>query len=1787
MIHPPVNSRIGSRILLILLLVRGMTLLGQVPEGTAIRNIAQVSYRSTGGVSYSAETNEVKFLVSAGYQLEIQASASAAVLSPGDTLIYHIEVINTGNLVLPQFNILDTLSAELEPLFTTPESDIQGQVVKWSLANLEPGVSQSVNLQVRASPGLPAGLEVRNIVCYELEDGRKGSSDPTVISIGAASELRSSIRVNKATAELGDTLVYELRVENVGNRTSRATQLFNDLPDYTQFLSASQEVTENNGIVSWPIGDIEVGEVKLQTIQLLIASFTPLNTQIVSNIYVSNSESKSSSAEVSTLVNPWSLPINIWTEPGDYVVGDTILYRITLDNVSQWEIQNIVVRDSLPQGLKFLSASNGAEFSAPFVTWSLGSMSHHSSLTLTLETMLDTSSLLMHDITMTASVVTYNAGKTTNSHTLSLAKYPALRLDNIAPSEIEPKEILSYRLIYDNNGLAKATGVKLIDTLPAEVRFVSANHEYSYDETQHTVTFLLDDLEIGKSDTLAISTEVLPLVANGSRLINSALLNCTEGVESIATASSIVLATPELTLQTDAETVLVPGDTIHYQLQYRNIGNGIASGVVLTDTLSSMLTFIDASGSFAYEALSHTVNWDIGELLPETTAMVSMRALITKPLPLSTRVGNAARINCNEEVFAEAQISTLTRTPVLYATLTSSSSIAIPSENLTYDISLINTGDTTATTVVLRDSLPPEVNFIEASKNGQYDPDTHVIEWHLADLSPEVLLLLNLEVQVKSPLVNGTALTNKLTIRCNEGCDSEKRLDIKVAAGPFLTLAAKVALEAFPQDTLRYYISYKNLGNDRASEVQLLDSLDEQVSFHSASGPYTYDPTTRLVTWTFDDLASLDTGSVEITVITDPLFADGAEIQNRSWMYSKETVPVSAHSITTNILPMNLNLTAQPNHILGNGLATSSLLAEIFTFLGNPVPDGIPVVFSANRGLISQDNTTILTSKGSATSALISESALDEEIESVVLARTSFSETRYYEDTTRVRFARGALEGFILDYNGNPVPEIKVELQDAKTRVILTSTRSEANGYYFILFPRGGNFNLLFTFIDAQGKEFTISQNLRKTPPENGATITNTNSISGWVYDAVTGNVVVEEGIQIILKADDSNLGKVSEASFSDTAFTDSSGAYSFDNLSTGEYKMELNYHGVHSYSDGTLDIDFKSDGVFVVNANIAIRQAPFYLYKTVDQTEASIGDTLAYRIRFGSNQMNISDSISLIDYLPPGLEYLNENQGTGSGISFDYYDRITNTIHFHTLGLHAGEEHEMNLKTRINAHDPMSSGTLENKAMITNGLDSTFSTRDRRSMAKTLIIHPFLKLTKRVNRRVVETGDVLTYTVQIQNTSTLESAYDLSFVDVLPRGFSYRTSSSRWENSQYEDPQVHPATNRRAELTWLMADTLEAGQSLELKYRVICGLDAQAGARVNQVQASARTASGFQVISNLAEASVMVKQGLFSDRGLIIGKIFVDENANGRHDKSEQTLKSIELFTETGIRVTTDEFGKYSIPDISGGMHAIRVNQATLPTDLELILDSPDQLNDVRSKIMWVKAGGMTRVNFSVHRIRPESNIRGILFHDENRNFQIEESELVQSAGILTLDDSIRVGIDRTGQFVFSHVAHGSHTLRLDPLSFPTSLMLGLDTTLIKIQDFEYMIELKGNLDLVLPLVKQAAGKEDSVISTSPDSLESTLNTPDSLSGPDSTLRIGDQFDSFRFNQENRVYFDTWLEHEPNTSTDNSFEIEIEPEATESDTLMINFELPQLTMAETTGKDNKAWAFLTAAGKD
>ncbi|MFQ6676073.1 MAG: OmpA family protein [Fidelibacterota bacterium] len=801
---------------------------------------------------------------------------------------------------------------------------------------------------------------------------------------------------------------------------------------------------------------------------------------------------------------------------------------------------------------------------------------------------------------------------------------------------------------------------------------------------------------------------------------------------------------------------------------------------------------------------------------------------------------------------------------------------------------------------------------------------------------------------------------------------------------PVLTLSKEGDVEAFPGDTVRYTLSYVNSGTDTATGVTVVDTLSPLVSFLQASLPHTYtsgDPST--VTWEIGTVAPGVSGQLFLEVQAAADFQEAEEIVNTAWISSNEGITDSAVAVTANILPMNIILSSYPKVIMGDGVSRSTLTARVYTFLGGPIPDGIPVSFTQDIGTIPEGQDTVATENGMATSTLISDVMTQGSRHAIVNGRANFTLTEFASDTTTVIFVLGAFEGSIVDAGGDPVPGAAVHLVRESTGRIVGKDTTGEDGTYFMPVHLRERFHFVFTTEDEFGNPVVIEQPVVADIPTRGMIVPNLNSVSGWLLDRDNGERIREAGIPVII----SDGG---EEGVRDTTYSDSTGFYVFTNLQPGQYNVDVVYHGILAYEDARISVDLTAPGRYVPDASIVVNRHPFFTYKRVDRPFAEQNDTLTYRIVYGSTEAALPQRIYIADNLPQELTFIPGSYELTGGIRFDSYDPVTNRVTFIRDGLERNQVDSLTFKARVDgdfsAIDPASrTGSITNSAIVTQLQDTVSSLRDARSRATTKIFLDILTVTKEANRRSVETGDFVTYTVTLKNQSDQIPVRRPIITDDLPYGFRYREGRSVWQGEKIDDPS-RQEQGQRLRLTWTMDDTLSPGERRVLRYRTVAGITALYGENENRVRATAIPEEGALIHSSEAVAPVIVRPGILGDLGLIFGKVYYDRNMNRRHDPGEPVGKGVEIVLENGTRVTTDLFGKYSIPNVRFGDHVLRINDATLPGGTRVMLNSADFLGDERSRMVTVSPGGIARANFALEVIplvKPEIREVGIFLSE------------------------------------------------------------------------------------------------------------------------------------------------------------------------------------------------------------
>lgn len=236
-------------------------------------------------------------------------------------------------------------------------------------------------------------------------------------------------------------------------------------------------------------------------------------------------------------------------------------------------------------------------------------------------------------------------------------------------------QILVYQLNYANTGNTTIPSAVFTDTIPASVDFVDSQAACAYVSSTRVVTCTMTNIPAGATGSVAFRVRVRTDAASSS-FTNTATLtpstgtvsNCSipltvAGLTSPSPSPSSSAGAPNLDClykrayeddsrnragfyylerQITDTSNLRDGQTIVYSIGMRNHGNASSSDVVMTDVLSSALTFVDADNGCSYDAGSRRVTCNVGSLAGGVEATRSIRVRIG--VSSSTVIENSAEV---------------------------------------------------------------------------------------------------------------------------------------------------------------------------------------------------------------------------------------------------------------------------------------------------------------------------------------------------------------------------------------------------------------------------------------------------------------------------------------------------------------------------------------------------------------------------------------------------------------------------------------------------------------------------------------------------------------------------------------------------------------------------------------------------------------------------------------------------------------------------------------------------------------------------------------------------------------------------------------------------------------------------------------------------------------------------------------------------------------------------------------------------------------------------------------
>ncbi|MBQ8017962.1 MAG: DUF11 domain-containing protein, partial [Methanobrevibacter sp.] len=548
--------------------------------------------------------------------LVINKTVNASSIFVNKSVEWTITVVNNGPSVAYNVTVKDILPEGLELAETPKNCNVSGRTIIWKIGDLNtktPIVLKIVTKAVKL--GNLTNIVSVNTTTNESNKTNNNASNSTYVN--PICDVAVNKTVNVSAIYIHGLVEWTITVVNNGPSVACNVTVRDYLPDGMRLVEIPMNCTLNNTILTWNVGDLEINKpISLKLITEALSEGKKINLVNVSTA-TNETDLTNNNADNNTFVSSLcDLVISKAVNATKVDMFDLVEWNITVANIGHNPAVAVVVNDTLPEGLRIISATPSIGSSSDNKTgiWRIDYIENNTSVFLILVTQVLKEGPITN--TVTVNTTTNETTKSNNNATNTTVVNPICDLEIskiVNLKEVNVGEKVVWTIEVRNNGPSDAKNVIVIDQLPKSLKILNykvSDGIFNRNNGQWNIGLL----ENGSSAILTIETQVL----SDGNIMNSVSVQTTtkESDYTNNDASNTTRAIPivdlELKKVSDKKSYYV-GDEMHWIIEVTNHGLSTAKDVWVLDILPSSVKFIKFSASKgSYDHSSG--NWSIGEI---------------------------------------------------------------------------------------------------------------------------------------------------------------------------------------------------------------------------------------------------------------------------------------------------------------------------------------------------------------------------------------------------------------------------------------------------------------------------------------------------------------------------------------------------------------------------------------------------------------------------------------------------------------------------------------------------------------------------------------------------------------------------------------------------------------------------------------------------------------------------------------------------------------------------------------------------------------------------------------------------------------------------------------------------------------------------------------------------------------------------------------------------------------------------------------------------------------------
>ncbi len=747
------------------------------------------------------------------------------------------------------------------------------------------------------------------------EDNDEGTS---VAPISATADLAIKKVSDEAVFTPGTTETYTIEVTNDGPSNAVATVVTDTLPAGLTFDSAGSDsaCSASGQTVTCALGTLTPNQVVSFTLSVAIdASFTGnvTNEAGVSSDTFDPDDSDNASEDITATLPAADLSLEK-TADADAVAGETLTYDFVVTNDGPSDAVAVVATDVLPAGLTFTATGSDAACSASgqTVTCALGTLTPGQSVSYSVAVDIDGDVAHTTDLVNDASVssdthdpdVSNNNGEAETT----ISKETDVSIVKTASAEtVTAGTNFTYTLVVENAGPSDANNIVVADTLPAGISATAVTTDLGLCGNFST-SFGCSFGSMTPSDvmTITVTAFVDESVADDSVLKNTATVETSDPDTDEENNTSAVDVTVDAKADLSIEKVaaaesVIAGEPISYTVTVTNDGPSDAQNVEVLDTLpTSLHTIAATSADFTCSVSGQLVDCDLATLADGATAEITITAVVDEDSADDSTISNTAMVSSatddpDEDNNSSLEETNVTKSVDLALEKTTTKPIAVAGETHPYQLSVTNDGPSSATGVVITDTLPTGTTFNATLSDAACSASGTTVTCLITSIADGTTVDLNLVIDVPADYVDGSSITNSADVDSNEADSDEDNNDSSVTTdvenSADLAVVKDADGTAIAGEPYSWTLAVDNYGPSDAIGVVVTDTLPAGTTFDASASDIRCSAVGQVVTCVLGTMAPDTDDSLTIGVQVDSAVAANADLENTASIASDTDDP--------------------------------------------------------------------------------------------------------------------------------------------------------------------------------------------------------------------------------------------------------------------------------------------------------------------------------------------------------------------------------------------------------------------------------------------------------------------------------------------------------------------------------------------------------------------------------------------------------------------------------------------------------------------------------------------------------------------------------------------------------------------------------------------------------------------------------------------------------------------------------------------------------------------------------